>query len=77
MWKVPRLRKELKGMRLNTTGKKNELIEKIMGSDGVDRVNIVTEWKIVCASQKEIRKTKRKRNSEDDGNESAMETESV
>ena len=48
-----------------------------MGSDGVDRVNIVTEWKIVCASQKEIRKTKRKRNSEDDGNESAMETESV
>ena len=48
-----------------------------MGSDGVSRDDIVTEWKIVCASQKEIRKTKRKRNSEDDGDESAIATDTV
>ena len=64
-------------MCLNTSGTKNDLIDKFMGSDGVDRVDIVTEWKIVCASQKEIRKTKRKRNSEDDGDESAIATDTV
>ena len=68
-WNVTRLRKELKNMRLNTSGRKIDLIHRIIGSDGADKLDIVMEWKIVCASKKKVRKPKRKCNFEDDINE--------
>ena len=69
MWNVPRLKRTLKDMRLKTSGTKNNLIQKIVESDGVDRECTLAEWRIVCMSKKTKRNTKRKLISDNNSNE--------